>query len=98
MTAGSGNGTPPRTNAVKTTPAYRALRDGIKAQYPRLREERTLERIEAYMVVCDPEEEARLIGYPTWFMRTPDDFWPVLTIYFTYGGGVIVLQAIHAEH
>jgi hypothetical protein len=66
-----------------------------------LREERFFDRLEAYMVVCDVESDARCADAPgagpTWILTTPDDFSPVLTIYFTYRAGQIVLQAVSAD-
>jgi hypothetical protein len=35
------------------------------------------------MVICDPEDNARHLSGATYFMRTPEDFAPLLTIYFT---------------
>jgi hypothetical protein len=95
---GSGNGTPPRTNPVATTQLYQECCAWIEAHYPRLREERFFERLEAYMVVCEVEDDARRIGESsTWILTTPDDLSPFMTIYFTYRAGQVVLQAVWAD-
>lgn len=49
------------------------------------------------MIVLDVEEDARHIGGDTWFLTTPDDAFPVLTIYFKYANGRIVLGAAYAD-
>jgi len=53
------------------------------------------------MVVCDVEEDARRAEgegtEETWILTTPDDLSPVLTIYFTYRSGQVVLRAVHAD-
>jgi hypothetical protein len=51
------------------------------------------------MVVLDVEEGARRVGgsESTWFLTTPDDMSPFMTIYFTYRAGQIVLQAVWAD-
>jgi hypothetical protein len=56
-----------------------------------------MEGIEALMIVLDVEEDARHIGGDTWFLRTPEDYFPVVTIYFEYVHGRIVLRAAHAD-
>jgi hypothetical protein len=96
---GSGNGTPPRANPFATTPLYQQCRAWIEARYPRLVKERFFESLEAYMVVLDVEEGARRVGgsESTWFLTTPDDMSPFMTIYFTYRAGQIVLQAVWAD-
>jgi hypothetical protein len=65
-------------------------------------EEQFFDRLEAYMVVCDVEEDARHAGEngekgSTWILTTPEGFSPHLTIYFTYRAGQIVLQAVWAD-
>lgn len=93
---GSGNGAPPRLNPVTVSPLWRACRDAIEQDYPWLAEHGVMERIEALMTVLDVEEDARHIGGDTWFLRTPDDYFPVVTIYFEYIAGRIILRAAHA--
>ena len=94
----SGNGTPPRANPVSTTPLYEECRAWIEAHYPRLEQERFFVQLEAYMVVCEVEDDARQVnGSSTWILTTPDDFSPFLTIYFTYRAGQVVLQAVWAD-
>ena len=53
------------------------------------------------MVVCEveiaaklAETETQLPDEPTWIMTTPDDFYPELSIYFTYSSGRLVLRAV----
>lgn len=96
---GSGNGIPPRVNPVSKSGLWERCRERIEEDYPWLVGERTFDGIEALVVVLDVEEDARYIGGETWFLRTPEDYFPVLTIYFTYddGDGRIVLQAVHGE-
>lgn len=48
------------------------------------------------MCVLDVEEQARRIGGDTWMVESPDDYFPIVTIYFTFGAGQIVLRAAHA--
>jgi hypothetical protein len=48
------------------------------------------------MVVLEVEDDARYLSGDTWLLTTPDDYEPVLYIYFTYKNGQIVLQAVHA--
>lgn len=95
---GSGNGRPSRRNSVDTTYGlWRDCRAKIEADYPWLRKARIFDRVEALMIVLDVEEDARHIGGDTWFLTTPDDAFPVLTIYFKYANGRIVLGAAYAD-
>lgn len=97
MPAGSGNGAPTSLNAVGRTDLWRACRREIEDAYPWLVGENVFDGIEALMIVLDVDEDARYIGGQTWFLRTPEDYYPVITIYFTYADGAIVLQAAHAH-
>lgn len=72
-------------------------RDEIEGRYPRLRDLGIFDRIEAFMVLCEPENEARRIGGFTWFIDTPDDVKPVLRFYFTYASGTLALQGVIAH-
>ncbi len=95
---GSGNGEPPRLNRVD--PSYRLwreCRDEIEQDYPFLVDAQFFDRIEALMLVLDIEEDARHLGGDTWLIETPDEVLPVVSIYFTYKGGLIVLRAAHAS-
>ncbi len=95
---GSGNGAPPRRNSVSTTyPLWRTCRANIEANYPWLVNERVFDGVEAFMIVLDVEEDARRLSGDTWIMRTPDDYFPVLTLYFTYADGWIVPRAAYAD-
>ena len=51
------------------------------------------------MVVLEVEDDARPIrdSASTWFLTTPDDLSPFMTVYFTYRGGQIVLRAVWAD-
>jgi hypothetical protein len=49
------------------------------------------------MVICDVEADAFHVGGATYYLQTPENFSPVLMIYFTYAAGQIVLQAAHAD-
>jgi hypothetical protein len=93
---GSGNGSPPRTNAVKVSGLYARCRAQIEAQYPRLVREQFFPSIEAYMVICDVEIRALYVGGFTYLLNTPDDFEPPITLYFTYANGTVMLQAVWA--
>ena len=96
---GFGNGTPPRVNPFERSQLYLEGRAWIEAHYPRLVEEQFFDSLEAYMVVLDVEEDARLIrgSRSTWMLTTPDDLSPFMTIYFTYRAGQIVLRAVWAD-
>ena len=50
-----------------------------------------------FMVICDVEADAYHVGGATFYIQTPEDFSPVLMIYFTYASGQIVMQAVHAD-
>jgi hypothetical protein len=94
--AGSGNGPPLRVNPVARSKLWQRCRDEVEASYPFLAELGVLNSIEALMVVLDVEEDARYLAGVTWLLQTPDDYSPVLMIYFTYIDGAITLQAVHA--
>jgi len=95
---GSGKGAAPRRNSVSTTyPLWRDCRANIEADHPWLVKERVFDGLEAFMIVLDVEEDARHLSGSTWMMRTPDDYFPVLTIYFTYEDGWIVPRAAYAD-
>ncbi len=107
--AGSGNGAPPRRNDVKKGDLWGGCRAEIEDAYPWLVEEMVFDGLEAAMFVYDIEELGLHLSGTTWLMTTPDDYSPVLSIYFTYtrefdpsvgeaiGRGKIVLQAVHAH-
>lgn len=46
------------------------------------------------MVICEVEKEALCVGGFTWFLRTPEDAEPRLTIYFTYASGQVVMRSV----
>ena len=91
---GSGNGAPPSVHSVRTTSLWRRCRREIEQDYPFLVAEGVFDGVEALMMVCDVEEDARHLSGDTWLMRTPEDYFPVLT---TYTHGQVVLQAVHAD-
>lgn len=107
--AGSGNGASPSLNDVRQSDLWRKCRAEIELAYPWLIGERVFDGIERAMIVYDVEETARHLSSDTWLMTTPDDYFPVLSIYFTYTRddaaapehgpvrGKIVLQAVHAD-
>ncbi len=98
MGNGSGNGVPPSTNDVDATYAiWRSCRANIEAAYPVLVDLRVFDGIEAFMVVIDVEDQARHLGGSTWLLMTPDGYWPVLSIYFSYEAGKVVLRAAYAD-
>src|SRR5688500_18530022 len=90
---GNGNGSGTPRNKVKRTSLYKRHCREIESAYPRVKAERIFEQLETFMVICEPDDDARHIGGGTWFLRTPDDFDPRIWIYFTYAAGVIVMQA-----
>lgn len=93
----SGNGAPARLNDVDTTfPLWGRCRREVEEEYGWLREVGFFNNIEGMMCVLDVEEQARFIGNETWFIESPDDYFPIVTIYFTYADGRIVLRAAHA--
>ena len=94
---GSGNGAPSSTNKVKRSALYEKCRAEIEAKYPRVAKERFFEQLDAYMVICDMEADAFHVGGVTFYMQTPENFSPVLMIYFTYASGQVVMQAVHAD-
>ena len=90
--AGSGNGPPPRRNSVSVSQNYGEDRAALEEKYPQLRELEFFRRLEAYMVVCEVEEDARFLSGNTWIVTTPEDVEPLLTVFFTYYSGHITLQ------
>jgi hypothetical protein len=93
----SGNGAPASLNDVDTTfLLWQRCRREIEEEYPWLREIGFFNNIEAMMCVLDVEEQARFISGDTWFVESPDDYFPIVTVYFTYVDGRIVLRAAHA--
>lgn len=97
MPGGSGNGAPPRLNPVTATALWRECRRKIEEQYPWLPTYGFFRGVEALMIVLDVEEDARFLSGDTWLVTSPDDYFPVVSIYFTYVAGHITLQAVHAE-
>ncbi len=97
MENGSGNGATHRSNKVKRSSLYEECVIEIEERHPRVAEERFFEQLDAFMVVCDVDADAYHVGGATFFMQTPEDFSPVLMIYFTYASGQIVMQAVHAD-
>ena len=93
---GSGNGTTHKGNKVKRSRLYQKCCAEVEAAYPRVAKERFFERLDAFMVICDVEADTFHVGGATFYMQTPEDFSPVLMIYFTFAAGQIVLQAVHA--
>jgi hypothetical protein len=94
---GSGNGETRRVNKVKRSRLYEKCRAEIEKRHPRVSKERFFEQFDAFMVVCEIEADAYHLGGATYYMQTPEDFSPVLMIYFTYASGQVVLQAVHAD-
>lgn len=97
MANGSGNGATLRANSVKRSALYSQCCADIEERYPRVAREEFFERLDAFMVVCDVEADAFHVGGATYYMQTPEEFEPVLMIYFTFAAGHIVMQAVHAE-
>lgn len=97
MGNGSGNGAPAKANNVKHSALYDECRAEIEAQHPRVAREQFFERLDAFMVICDVEADAYHVGGATFYMQTPENFSPVLMIYFTHVSGQIVMQAVHAD-
>lgn len=94
---GPGNGLPPRLNPVARSPLWRECRQQIEEDYPFVAKYNVLGNVEVLMTVLDVEEDARLLSGDTWFVETPEDYFPRLSIYFTYVDGAITLQAVHAS-
>lgn len=70
----------------------------MEARFPRLVKEQVFKGIDAFMVICEPEEDALFLRDTTWFIRTPaDKDFGSLTIYFTYAPGQICLEALDAD-
>jgi hypothetical protein len=71
----------------------------IEAEYPELVELRVFDGIEALMLVLEVEDDARHADGDTWFLTTPDDYSPHLTVYFTYQPTTqtIRLEAVWAD-
>ncbi len=97
MENGSGNGAPAKANKVKHSELYDRCRAEVEALHPRIAREGFFERLDAFMVICDVEADAYHVGGATFYMQTPENFSPVLMIYFTYASGQIVMQAVHAD-
>lgn len=92
--AGSGNGTPPRQNSVFVGEHWHEACHELEDRYPILRETDFFRRLEAYMVVCEVEDDAFFLSGSTWMHRTPEDLDPPITVYFTYHQRRIVLQEV----
>jgi hypothetical protein len=97
MGNGSGNGAPLKANKVTHSALYDECCAEIEAKHPRVARERFFERLDAFMVICDVEADAYHVGGATFYMQTPEDFSPILMIYFTHAAGQIVMQAVHAD-
>lgn len=97
MGNGSGNGASTKANKVKHSALYEECCTEIEGKHPRIARERFFERLDAFMVICDVEADAFHVGGATFYLQTPEDFSPVLMIYFTYASGQIVMQAVHAD-
>lgn len=97
MGNGSGNGAPAKANRVKHSTLYDECCAAIEAKHPRIAKENFFEQLDAFMVICDVEADAYHLGGATFYMQTPENFSPVLMIYFTYASGQIVMQAAHAD-
>jgi hypothetical protein len=97
MGNGSGNGAPARANKVKHSSLYQECCAEKEEKYARVAREQFFERLDAFMVICDVEADAFHIGGATFYMQTPEDFSPILMIYFTFASGQIVMQAVHAD-
>lgn len=95
--AGSGNGSPPRQNRVALSDLYKRCRADIEVSYPHLLQERFFSSLDAFMVICEVEKEALRVGGFTWFLRTPEDAEPRLTIYFTYASGQVVMRSVTVD-
>jgi hypothetical protein len=60
-----------------------------------LKREGFFARLKAFMVICEPREDASHISGTTWLMRTPEHpEFGVLRIYFTWAPGQINLEAV----
>jgi hypothetical protein len=94
---GAGNGATHRPNRVAHSALYKSCCAEIEASHPRVVKERFFERLDAFMVICDVEADAFYVGGVTYYLQTPENFSPVLMIYFTYASGQIVMQAVHAD-
>ena len=94
---GSGNGATHKPNKVKRSNLFEECRAEIEAAHPRVLRERFFEQLDTYMVVCDVRIDARHLSGATYFVQTPENFSPVIRIYFTFSAGQIVLQAAHAD-
>lgn len=94
---GSGNGATHKPNTVRRSGLFEDCRAKIEAEHPRVLRERFFEQLDAYMVICNVRDDARHLGGATFLLKTPDNFSPMLWIYFTYASGQIVLQAVHAD-
>jgi hypothetical protein len=93
----SGNGAPSSLHDVDATfSLWRQCRSQIEQDYPLLVEARLFDNIEELMCVVDLEEQARFLSGDTWMMETPDDYFPIVTIYFEHVDGKIILRAAFA--
>ena len=97
MGNGSGNGATHKPNRVKRSKLYEKCCAEIEAAHPRISKEQFFSRLDAYMVACDVHADSRHLSEATYLIQTPENFSPVLRIYFTFASGQIVLQAVHAD-
>jgi hypothetical protein len=95
---GSGNGTPPRVYSAESTDWYKACRAQIEDLYPRIREIRLFDQIEACVRLFSPSDYAERLEGRTWNMVTQEGVnIPELHIFFTFESGHVVLQAAFAD-
>ena len=67
----NGNGSRAPHNRVTLSDLYKRCCAEIETRYPRVADERVFSRIEAFMVIIEPEDDARHLGGSTFLVQTP---------------------------
>ncbi len=93
MKGSSGNGDPPRRYELSRSDFYTASRDNIEWRYPRVRQVRLFDQIEACLQLFPPPENAERVKGSTWVLATQEGVnIPEIDVYFTFEDSEITLE------
>jgi hypothetical protein len=93
----SGNGTPPSRNHVDLSyQLWGECKEHIEAVHPEVKQLGFFPLLEDALRGYIIEDVARHIGGTTYYMETPRDWSPMITIYLTYDGEVVTPRAAWA--
>jgi hypothetical protein len=80
---------------VSESRLYQGLCAALEARHAVLKREQFFARLKAFMVICEPQEDARHLDGTTWLIQTPEHpEFGVLRIFFTWAPGQITLEAV----